>query len=39
MAVIGVLALIVVALVVFAGLIFGLASISDLRRYRRMRSM
>jgi hypothetical protein len=37
--IIGILAVIVVGLIVLSGLVVGLASIPDFRRYKRMRSM
>jgi hypothetical protein len=39
MAVVGWIAIIVVALIVLVGLIFAAASLPDLRRYRRIRNM
>ena len=39
MATVGLIAIIVVALVVLAGLIVAAASVPDVRRYRRIRNM
>jgi hypothetical protein len=39
MAIVGLIALIIVALVVLIGLYVGVRSIPDIRRYRRIRSM
>lgn len=39
MAVVGIVALVLVALVVLGGLFIGLRSIPDIRRYRKIRNM
>lgn len=39
MAVVGIVALVLVALVILGGLFIGLRSIPDIRRYRRIRNM